>query len=368
MVAASLAVTGLVLAGCAGTTDPGDDTEAPSGDFDSAAIQERVDSYYAAPTEILQTEPVDTPPTDISVIFLTNGQGGTTRIMQGVEAGAAAVGWDFESIAFDVANPATLNQAYLTALSKGADFVVQSGTPQANIPDTTLDAYRDAGAKIILTSVAPIEPNDVVLGDPNGPEMQKTSGEMLADWFMLDSEGSGKVLIESVSAFPVLLEAVEGFRARVAEDCADCSTQVLEIAADQIASGGIVPSVVNALRADPDINYVMFDNLQFANGIQSALSAAGLDVKVFGRSVDPNAAAGLADGTIAAGTGTSFFYTGQDVSTSLNDNQPTQLITKENLDSIDSEGLWNLPTDALAQYAELWGVTPPPCTLGCYED
>lgn len=373
-------IAALLFTGCAATAP--EPTGAPNADgFDLAAIQARVDGYYEVPTEILQKEATKTPSKDVSVIFLSNGNGGTVRIMQGVEAGAKALGWRFESIAFEAANPATLAAAYLTALSKGADFVVQSGTPQSNIPQSTLDAYKKAGAHIILTSVAPFEPTDVVLGNPNGVVMQQDTGRILADWFMLDSKGKGNVLIESVTAFPVLMEAVSGFNERLKEQCPNCKSQTLEISADQIGSGQIVPSIVNALRANPDIKYVMFDNLQFANGIQSALAAAGLtDIKVFGRSVDPNAAAGLADGSIAAGTGTSFFYTGysaidiavrslagEKMSKVLNDNQPTQLITSKNLDSIDSEGLWNLPLNALDQYAALWGVKAPGCSLGCYD-
>lgn len=366
----------LIAAACGGSG--ASEGSGSSSSVDVSSFEASVEQYEATPTEILQSEPLKkAPPKGKSVIFVSNGLPGTVKIGQGVEAAANAVGWDFSTVTFDAADPATLQAAFMSALQKDPDFVVQSGTPQSEFGASVIDAYEKAGVPIILTSVYPFEPTDVILGDPNGPEMQKQSGEMLADWFIADSKGQGNVLIENVSAYPVLGVAVDAFKKRVDSECPDCTTETIEITAAQVASGDLVPAVVAELRTMPDTGYLFFDNAQFAAGIGPALQAAGRDdVEVFGRSIEPNAAAGLTDGSTSAWTGTSFFYTGymaidiaarhlegEEIDPTKYDQQPTQLITADNVDTY--EGEWHAPQDSLEQFTKLWHVDAPECTVTC---
>jgi ABC-type sugar transport system substrate-binding protein len=110
----------------------------------------------------------------------------------------------------------------------------------------------------------------------------------------------------------------------------------------------------------------VFDDGPFADGITSALSAAGLNgkVKVIGEAADTAGIAALKNGSEAAWTGFDPGYQayedmdiafrnaeGMTVPVALEAQQPTQLLTK---DTIGSTTNWSAPTDAQAQFMKLW--------------
>jgi len=65
-------------------------------------------------------------------------------------------------------------------------------------------------------------------------------------------------------------------------------------------------------RSNPDYKYMFFDNGQFADGILSALSAAGLTgLKIGGRSIDPTGAAAVAAGTEQSGRAKAITFQGE---------------------------------------------------------
>jgi len=110
----------------------------------------------------------------------------------------------------------------------------------------------------------------------------------------------------------------------------------------------------------------VFDDGPFADGITSALAAAGLKdkVKVIGEAADQAGIAALKNGMEAAWTGFDPGYQalenmdvafrdaeGSTIPVDQEAQQPTQLLTK---DTIGSTTNWSAPTDAQAQFLKLW--------------
>src|SRR6185437_16967026 len=110
-------------------------------------------------------------------------------------------------------------------------------------------------------------------------------------------------------------------------------------------------------------NYMAFDVGPFANGINSALSAAGFSnkVKIIGEAADEAAISALKSGTQTAWTGFSPIYStyvmmdamlrnaeGTPIDVKQSSIQPTQILTHDNTAStLGSSTDWNEPKDGL---------------------
>jgi len=321
-----------------------------------------------APTAILTTKPLGKAPTKAKAVYLLDPNPANTLIGKSFEEAVRSAGWDFESISYNVADPATVQAAAKTALAKGADFVGEAGLPASVFGDGVLASYKSAGAKIVIGSIFPKANTDTVNTDAGAGATRYQTGKVLADWFIADSGGKGKAIIENLSAYPILANFVLGFTDEVKANCPGCSVDVAKFAPSDLAGGKINPSLVSKLRSDKSVKYLFFDNSGFSTGIDSALKAAGLnDVKVGGSGIDSNSVAAVKAGTQHAWIGTSWYYQGYAMADAAfrlqagvtegleqNDQEPFQLFTKDNIDQLNGE--YNAPTDALAQFQKLWGI------------
>ena len=335
---------------------------------DLAAAQAGVTTYLATPTKILQTVPLPrTPPTGKTFAFLSANNPAAQLAALGAQQAAAAVGWHYLHIQYDPANPASLQSAFSQALAEHATVVTESGLAQSQFSASTIAAYAQAGVPIIVAAAAPVSPSATILGPVQGASAFISSGTGLADWFVADSKGTGEALVENVPGFPVLTQFKDAFETRVAQLCPSCVVKSIDITLPDVAAGTLVSSVVTALKADPKLNYVVFDDGDFAIGITSALKAAGLtQVKVAGQILDSTGAAALSSGTESAWMGWDGTYQGyaamdmalrwvEKVPLTSNDAfSPTQLLTEANIGSTTE---WAQPSDALQQFEALWKVS-----------
>ena len=197
-------------------------------------------------------------------------------------------------------------------------------------------------------------------------------GKVLADFFISDSKGKGNVLMEHVPAYPILSAFTDGFQAEVKELCPGCKVKIQNITIPDLAAGKVPSMMVSALRTNPDANYLGFDVGPFANGIDSALSAAGLSnkVKIIGEAADEAAIADIKSGKHAAWTGFDPVYSTYVMMDSMfrdaarhadrseqggppDDPDPHQGTTPR------SSSTWSEPTDALDQFKQLWQLGEP---------
>lgn len=335
-----------------------------------AEAEASVAKAEAGPTTISETVPLSkTPPRDKLVVFIGAATPSDSEHREGVEEASALLGWRTKSITFDAANISTFDTALLQALRLNADYVVNSGIAESQISKSTLAKYKDAGVPIFGTNVYPVTQNEPYVGLAGGGNAFLHGGSVLADWFVADSKGTGKVLEISITSYPILSALGETFDERVKKTCPSCSTVKLSQTFGDFANGSIPTTVVTKLRADRSIKYVMFDNSGEASGLDAKLKAAGLDdIQAIGFAIDSTIAKSIKSGQSRAFVAYNFRYDGWaavDAAARLSIGDPqtgdevlsaSRMITKSNVDELPADAVYRGPDDALAQFAKLWGV------------
>jgi ribose transport system substrate-binding protein len=364
----AVAAATLVLAGCGDDDKPTASSAGATGTADLAAAQKVADQYTNALTEITQKEALGKPvPAGKTVIFANSGLPGTQLIGGGVKEAVEALGWRFDEVTYENANPATLQAALRTALSKKPDAVIIAGNAPSTYGAGTLAAFKAANVPLIAGSVCPLEAVEPLVAGAAGCEVETAAGKVFASWFIADSKGAGQALFVNVKAIPSLAAFVNAFKDEVSANCSACKVDVQEATLAQIGDNSLVPSAVNKLRTNSSYNYLFFDNAQFSKGITPALKAAGLDgkIKVGGRSADEGAIAALNDKTQAAWTALAYNVVGYgNVDATLRKLvgaearpvvPPFQLLTPENVQGVKTP--YRYPEDGLEQYKKIWGVS-----------
>lgn len=331
-----------------------------------AAAQAKMKHFLAPPAQINITTPLKSPaPSGKSVIFVGTSEPSNVLVQKAVKEAVLAIGWSYSEVSFDPANPATLQAAFQSALAKHPDYVIENGMPTTLIPSSTIAQFKQAGVKLAITASYPSTLNDTIIGGTDGYANDAQMGQVLAYYFVADSGGKGNALIEHVPAYSILDGFTNAFTSTVKSLCPDCKYQFVNVTLPQLEAGQTSSLVVSALRRSPAVNYLVFDFGDFADGITSALSAAGeSSVKVIGQGADSQGLAGLRAGTEAAWTGYSPTYEGYELVDAMIRNAegmpndpneavtPTQLLTSA---TVGSATTWNLPSDSLAQFLKLWG-------------
>jgi ribose transport system substrate-binding protein len=339
---------------------------ASSGSGSTSAATAALTPYKTLPTSINITTPLKSaPPKGKTFIMLGTNNPSNVIVQQEMAKLAKAAGWNFSVVSYDPANPGTFTQAETTALSKHPQYLTEAGLP---LTASQIAMAKNAGAKWILDSVYPITVGGDVIAQSDAYAQDALMGKIIADYFISDSGGKGNAVIEHIPSYPILDGFTTGFGNEVKAKCPNCKTSTTNITIPDLAAGKVPSTLVSALRSDSGANYLVFDDGPFADGITSALSAAGLSkVKVIGEAADQAGLAALKNGTEAAWTGFDPGYEayenmdsafrdteGMPIPQAEEAQQPTQLLTKATIGSTTN---WSAPTDAQAQFLKLWHLS-----------
>jgi ribose transport system substrate-binding protein len=354
-------------ASSAASSSGGSSTAASSGSASTSAAAAALAPYKALPTTINITTPLKSaPPSGKTIVMLGTNNPSNVIIQQGLAKLAQMAHWNYSLVSYDPANPGTFTQAETTALAKHPQYLVEAGLP---LTASQLAMAKSAGAKWILDSVYPVSVTSPVIGQVDAYAQDALMGKITADYFVSDSGGKGNAVIEHVPAYPILDGFTTGFANEVKAQCPGCKLTTTNITIPDLVAGKVSSDLVSALRSNPSANYLVFDDGPFADGVTSALSAAGLNgkVKIIGEAADQAGIAALKNGSEAAWTGFDPGYQayedmdiafrdaeGATIPLSQEAQQPTQLLTK---DTIGSTTNWSAPTDAQAQFLKLWHLS-----------
>jgi ribose transport system substrate-binding protein len=369
-IAAALAACGS-SSSSSSTTSASNAADTSQGSGTSAGVataQTKLKQYEATPTKIVQTQSLKSPPpTGKTLVMLGTTDPGNVIIQKQLAELAKLAHWNYYQVSYDPANIGTFNQAIDTALAKHPDYVAEAGLP---LTAQALQKVQAAGAKWIPTAVYPVTVKPPVIAASNAYANDAEMGRVLAYFFVADSGGKGNAIIEHVPAYPILTAFTNSFTATVKSLCPSCKTETVDITIPDLAAGKIPSRMVSALRTNSDANYMVFDYGPFAEGINSALNAAGLSnkVKILGQAADQGAIGALKSGQQTAWTGFDPAYQayamfdsmfrdleGLPISEAQEGLQPTQILTKDNINSVNIQnGFWSEPADAPSQFKALW--------------
>ena len=331
------------------------------GSVAQAALQ----PYLATPTKINVTTPLESaPPAAKTVVFMGTSNPSNVLVQQGVQKLAALAHWNYSLVTYDPANPATLTAAITTALAKHPQYITEAGNP---LTPSQLSTIQKGGAKVVLNSVYPVTVAPPVIAQTDSATQDALMGKIIADYFVSDSGGKGNAVIEHVPAYPILDAFTNSFQAEVTKQCPACKTSIANVTIPQLTAGQVPSVLVSALRSNSSAKYLVFDDGPFADGVTSALAAAGLGgVKVIGEAADNAGVAALKTGKEQAWTGYDPSYQaylamdamfrdaeGMPIPLAQEATQPTQLLTKATVGNITA---WSAPPNPLPQFQALWKI------------
>ena len=243
--------------------------------------------YLKPPTKLVVSQPLRRRPPVVKAVFLSNGIEIAQEISAGMQAGSAALGWNYSTLSVDQNNPATIASNMLTAINDGAKVVFVSATPDA-VFSSALATARQKGTLIIdVASGNPPTPGITALvnnASANGPEW----GKILALGALADAQRSKlanpSVLLVTAPVFATILDPTDtAAAATIKRLCPGCTFATLGISANDLFGGMAPADVVSYLQANPGVKYILQDSSLTDPGLTAALDAAGMSaVKIFG--------------------------------------------------------------------------------------
>ncbi len=340
---------------------------ASGGSPEVAKAKAAVEAAMAAPTKI----GVDKPLTgkvkaDQTYVFLECELPQCKAIGDGAIEAAKAIGWKTQVINWKTSDPSTLIAALKQALDYKPVAVTPTGFPQ-EFWGTIIPDYEKAGTMIVPAAVATLTLSKTVPGGASIASDYKTSGNAIGNWAIMDSNAEAHVLVQDVPAYEVLKNAADGMRETIKAGCAKCVVTSLDVTVPQLTEGTLVQAVVDALKKDPSIKYVLSSDGAFLGGLDAALKAANLTgIKVAGAEPAITNKQNLVTGSEHAWSDEPISQTGWQIidiaaRASLgmevpagDGGRPQRLLTKANVGT-PGESL-DLPANFKDLYKKLWGV------------
>jgi ribose transport system substrate-binding protein len=279
----------------------------------------------------------------------------------------AVLGWQYKSIPYQDANPATLVAALAQGLQLHPSAVALSGLPEILWP-TEYAAYKAANIPIITGYEGPETTAFPIIGDIGGPVDVGNFGRILANWLIVDSKATADVLSVAVPSYPILTSGSVKFASTLAAGCTGCKLTELDLTIPEIESGAINSTIVTTLQRNPSIKYVYACDGPFVDGLTSALDAAGLsNIKIIGQGADTTQETAIkAGGDVKAFTALALNYGSYQMvdlaarwmegmkTTSADGGLPAQLLVHGGNFTISDS--FDEPTNFISQFKKLWKV------------
>jgi ribose transport system substrate-binding protein len=331
------------------------------------AAQQATQAALRAPVAIGVTTPLaSAPPKGKTVVFLQCEESQCGLQGEGMAAAAKALGWNYKSLSWQQANPATLVSALNQALQYNPVGVAFAGPPEA-LWASVIPAYQKAGVLITPSFVPDVTPTDVVAPLASN-DFSTYEGRTLANFVIADSNAKAQVLFETVSSYPTFKPLRDAFTQTLTQACPTCKMSVLDSTIPQLIGGQIPGAVVSELRKAPSTNYVVTVDGAFLTGLTSQLSTAGLsgNFKIVSGSGSAQNQSNVKRGVEAATIGSAFRYSGWLAVDAMlrhlagmpipagDGGIPTQLLTKDTVGTPSDS--YDLPSDYAAQFQRLWNV------------
>lgn len=370
----SCALLVVVLSACSSAASSssasasGNSASSPAATAEVAAARAVATKWEQPPSALGITTSLKTaPPSGKTFVWLNCELSACTQILAGVRPAVAAAGWNLKVVQYQQANPATVITALKLALNYHPTAVALSGLPEA-VWSSEIPAYRAAGVPIIDGYAGPLTLNSTVIGNVSGPPDGVETGQILANWFIADSGGTGHALNVRTDELPYLKTFSDAFQADVQKNCKACTVANLDMSVADATSGKVNSAIVADLQRNPSINYVIATEGPFIDGLPAALAAAGLSgkVKIAGENGDVENLTDVKNGTEAAFTGASLHIGGwQYVDIAIrhaegmtfdpyDGMQPKQLLTKSVAFTPSAD--YDQPADFEQQFRKLWKV------------
>lgn len=367
--ALALGVLPLVAATACGGAGGSEAVVDGSSDEQLAEAAEINEAAQQRPTEIQDLlTPIDAPiPRDKTIVSILCGLTACEELNNIFAEAAEVLGWEVITLTTTGA-PESVKEAWAQAVRIAPDAVIASGH-DTHLYAAELAQLTEAGIPVVQNSLSEeATPENGLLASYNNAATTRAGG--LAAAFIVDhSQGTANTLYVDIPAYAVLAAVRENFAENYEELCPGCEMDTMDISITQV--GKDVPNlIVSKLRANPNINYVMFPSGAASAGVAAALRAAGLadKVDIVTSSSGATNFAAVAAGDELAAQALGFYelmwleadtlarhFAGVEMP-DLNEVQMIrQTLVQDNI--VETEGLYPLVEDYDDQFKALWGVS-----------
>jgi ribose transport system substrate-binding protein len=369
----ALAVATAVLASAAcgsadGTGSTSDVANAAATGPAVAQLRTKIDARLKPPTGIgLDTSLSRKPDAGKFIVSLLTPLAVAKTESAAQAAAARMLGWRYQEIQQGT-GPEDAAKALDAAIALRPAGIIYYGTPRQSL-EAGLREAQAAGIPVVATAQVDPLAAPIIASNSNSGGQLATLGVGLADYVAANSGLTAQVALVTVPAYPVLASFTNGFTHELAGVCPHCRTTALPQQLSDI--GTVTPtSVVNALRRDPGIKYVIFDNGSTSIGVEDAIQAAGLeDVVVGGEAPSAQSIGQLKGGSdqiwaalsipiLGYGLIDTFarHFNGDSLDPVFKENPAWQILTKDNVGSAVLDGQGNYVGYAAypTAFAKLW--------------
>jgi ribose transport system substrate-binding protein len=366
---------GVALSACGSggsSTSSGSTGEAEGGETKPAASESSTVSSaafkeFSAPiTWPGPKEPV-TPPAGKSITVIICGSQGITcvRVGEGVEAAGAAVGYQVK-VVDGQSSPTVWNQAVQSAVAEKTDGIVLAAVPPGLVSGA-LEKAKAAGIPVAATLSVLGPPVDVKV-ELNRPAIAAANSA----WIAQDSGGDAKVLVVRDDEFPETKVTSDAYAPDLEAECSGCGVEDEVEFTLALASQRLAGEVAQALKAHPEINYIVqpFDTI--TTFVKQGIAQAGKtgQVKIVGLGADPPSFEAMKEGSMAQSLGTPAQWMGWDALDGLIRTfagKPVPKLNKETQSNYDVPERFVTPEtpepgpsgwpdfDYQSKFEELWG-------------
>jgi ribose transport system substrate-binding protein len=195
------------------------------------------------------------------------------------------------------------------AITQGYDLIDLTGGLNPVVIGPQLMQAKAAGAMITTTHLYDDTQEQADFVDASAKVPFSAVGEILAAWAYVQTTGAPNVLIIGSDDILPSLPYVESIQAKLSEYCPDCEQQYLNV---PLAEWGtrIQSGVQSALRANPDINYILPIYDSMSQFVTPALRIAGADVPIASFNGTPFVLDMVREGTVEMDIGESLGWAG----------------------------------------------------------
>jgi ribose transport system substrate-binding protein len=284
VLSAAVAVLGLALAACGGSSSAGSSPAASGGSGQTGAslaqAKQVVQQLLARPAAFTVPTLPSRPPTGKTIDFIACGVPSCQAYIPILRQATDAVGWHLVAINSGI-TAQSVAAAYDQAVrNKPSGGVIGSGGDSPTLFSHQLQELHAEGVPVVLQVVPPTTATGVSAVVLSKPEEIQFGTEM-ADYILANSGGHNVHLgIVTTPQTPVFsYEHGPLTKALSSSSCSSCSVSTFSFPETDL--GTTLPSeVVSFVRSNPDINYLFFDFSGEVDGVPAALHAAGFTNKI----------------------------------------------------------------------------------------
>ncbi|HEY4826969.1 MAG TPA: substrate-binding domain-containing protein [Solirubrobacteraceae bacterium] len=378
---AAAAVAVVLAAGCGSSSSSSSSSSASSSATSTSGSSSGTSSAVAqaqqiatqaeqVPTAIGVTTPLGKKPASgRTIVFLRCDQPVCGGYLEGLSAGASALGWHIQNINMTAQTPQAIQSAIRSAIQMHPSGIFFTGQPAAEIKPI-LPSLK--AAKIPIVSGF-----DDNVPTPGGPDIANVAtyaniasySRTMADWLIADSGGKANVGLFDVPSLPILAFATTAFEQELKKNCSSCTVTVVHQQITDLGGTAISSSVVSTLQSHPDMNYVGFVFGDMEAGVPAALRAASVQnqAKLFVYSTSsPPTLADLSKGYITATTAFSLpyfgwraidafarYYNGESTTIDTSALPPAQILTQKNV-PVNAGWNFGVSSQMPSEFKTLW--------------